>query len=147
MPFRTVTPVRWDDIDPAGVVYYPRFLHYCHTAMEDFFARALEVPYPKLTHELRLGFPAVHVDVDFRSPLRYGDEVEVTLRIGRLGKTSVDWRYELRRQGDGTLSAEARVVTACLDLDAFRARSLPDWLRAKLEAPEYGAETGQHRAT
>lgn len=144
MPFRTRTTVRFADIDPAGVVYYPRFLHYCHTAMEDFFAGALGLPYPTLTGEHRIGFPAVHLEVDFRSPLRYGDEVEIEVAIARLGKTSVDWRYELRRE-DGTLSAEVRVVTACLDFDSFRARELPDWLRALLGAPQHGAESLEHR--
>jgi len=146
MAFRTRTTVRFADIDPAGVVYYPRFLHYCHTAMEDFFERALALPYPKLTREHRIGFPAVHLDVDFRSPLRYGDEVAITVSIARLGKTSVDWRYDLARAGDGRLSAEIRIVTACLDFDTFRARELPGWLRELLGAPEHGAEAQQHRS-
>src|SRR6188768_127313 len=103
MPFATTVKIRWADIDPAGVVYYPRFLHFCHTAMEDFFERALALPYPKLTGEHRLGFPAVHLDVDFRSPLRYGDDVEITVAIARIGKTSVDWRYDLVRGKDQVL--------------------------------------------
>jgi len=37
------------------------------------------------------------------------------------------------------------VVTACLDLDAFRARELPDWLRELLGAPQHGVEAGEHR--
>lgn len=132
MPFVARTTVRFADIDPAGVVYYPRFLHYCHTAMEEFFAQALALPYPHLVGEHRLGFPAVHLDVDFKRPLRYGDEIAITVAIARIGNTSVDWRYALARAADGLLSAEARVVTACLDLDAFEARPVPDWLRAKL---------------
>ncbi len=145
MAFRTRTTVRFADIDPAGVVYYPRFLHYCHTAMEDFFAQALAHPYPKLTREHRIGFPAVHLDVDFRSPLRYGDEVEIAVAIARLGKTSVDWRYDLTRASDGVLAAEVRVVTACLDFETFRATALPEWLRDLLGAPQHGAEAGEHR--
>jgi len=145
MAFKTRTTVRFADIDPAGVVYYPRFLHYCHTAMEDFFDRALALPYPKLTVEHRLGFPAVHLDVDFRSPLRYGDTAEISVGIARLGKTSVDWRYDLVRLGDGALSAEIRVVTACLDFETFRARALPEWLRELLGAPQHRAEADQHR--
>src|SRR6188768_3340919 len=146
MPFATTVKIRWADIDPAGVVYYPRFLHYCHTAMEEFFENELALPYPKLTNEHRLGFPAVHLDVDFRNPLRYGDIAHVTVAVAKLGKTSVDWRFTLTRN-DGVLSAEARVITACLDLDAFRARELPDWLRELLGAPQHGIEAGQHRPT
>jgi len=132
MAFRSQVTVRFADIDPAGVVYYPRFLHYCHTAMEDFFAQALALPYPRLIAEHRVGFPAVHLDVDFRSPLRYGDEVAIQVAIAKIGRSSVDWRYELTLAGREGPCAEIRVVTACLDFDSFRAREIPDWLREKL---------------
>ena len=37
MPFRTQVPVRFGDVDHAGIVYYPRFFIYFHEAFEDFF--------------------------------------------------------------------------------------------------------------
>lgn len=38
MPFSTRITVRFGDADPAGLVYYPVLFHYCHAAMEEFFA-------------------------------------------------------------------------------------------------------------
>ena len=38
------------------------------------------------------------------------------------------WRYAVWKQ-DGALAAEATIVTVSLDMDAFRKRPLPDWLR------------------
>lgn len=129
MLFRSRVTVRFGDIDPAGVVYYPRILHYCHTAMEDFFSRQVGLPYPRLIAEHKIGFPAVHLEVDFRRPLRYGDDVEIEVAISRLGNTSVDWRYDLHRGADDSLAAEIKVVTACLDFERFRACAMPAWLR------------------
>ena len=132
MAFRTRVLVRFSDIDPAGVVYFPRFLHYCHTAMEDFFADELGVSYARLFAEHRCGFPAVHLETDFRRPLRYGETVEIEVEIVKVGRTSVTWRYTLRggRAGDPApeIAAEVEIVTACIDLDRFRARVVPDWL-------------------
>lgn len=129
MAFRTRVLVRFSDIDPAGVVYFPRFLHYCHTAMEDFFADELGMSYARLFAEHRCGFPAVHLETDFRRPLRYGDTVEIEVEIVKVGRTSVTWRYTLRTGAQmAELAAEAEIVTACIDLDRFRARVVPDWL-------------------
>jgi acyl-CoA thioesterase FadM len=33
--FEKKVKVRFADIDQAGIVYYPKILHYCHTVMED----------------------------------------------------------------------------------------------------------------
>ncbi len=45
MPFRTPLVVRFGDLDPAGIVYYPRYGHLCHVAMEEFFAAGLKGRY------------------------------------------------------------------------------------------------------
>ena len=37
MPFRTPIKVWFGNIDNAGIVYYPRFMHYFHLATEEFF--------------------------------------------------------------------------------------------------------------
>ena len=34
--------VRFSDVDNAGIVYYPRFFHYCHVAREEFFTELLD---------------------------------------------------------------------------------------------------------
>ena len=39
MPFEFATPVRFADVDHAGIVYYPRFFHYFHMAFEELFRR------------------------------------------------------------------------------------------------------------
>jgi 4-hydroxybenzoyl-CoA thioesterase len=128
MPFRAHLKVRFGDIDHAGIVYYPRFLHYFHVALEEFFSQVVGVEYHTVINEHRLGLPSVHLEIDFRSPLRFGDEIDVEVRGVDVGTTSVSWRYAVWKQ-DGALAAEATIVTVSLDMDAFRKRPLPEWLR------------------
>ena len=40
-PFSHTFPVRFADVDHAGIVYYPRFFHYFHAAFEEFFRRRM----------------------------------------------------------------------------------------------------------
>ena len=128
MPFVAHLEVRFGDIDHAGIVYYPRFLHYFHVALEIFFREELGIPYHRVLDERRVGLPNVHLEIDFRAPLRFGDAIDVAVRIARVGTTSVTWRYEVRKQ-DGTLAAEATMVTVALDMDRFAKTEVPDWLR------------------
>jgi len=43
MAFRSQLKIRFGDIDRAGIVYYPRFMHYFHVALEEFFAGSWEL--------------------------------------------------------------------------------------------------------
>ena len=80
MAFRTTIPVRFGDVDHAGIVYYPRFYIYFHEAFEDLFNQAGH-SYFKMLDGDRIGFPTVHVETDFKAPLRYGDSLDIDLVV------------------------------------------------------------------
>lgn len=138
MAFTSVQQIRFDDVDGAGIVYYPRFFHLCHAAFEDFFCSAAPLSYPELILDRRLGFPTVHIESDFKAPLAYGDTAIVELHVEHVGTSSVRFRYEIRRKRDGVLSFTATVTTVLIDLDAQKARPIPDDLRGVLERLKAG---------
>ena len=79
----TTLPVRWGDVDAAGIVFYPRFYEWYDFGCEALFA-ALGLPWPELfpRHGI-VGVPIVESGARFVSPARYGD----TLTI----RSSVAW--------------------------------------------------------
>jgi 4-hydroxybenzoyl-CoA thioesterase len=133
-PYRAHLEVQFGDIDQARIVYYPRFIHYFHVAMEQFFRDVVGIDYPQVMNEHRLGHPTVHLEVDFEIPLRYGDFVEIAVRIERVGETSVVWDYTVFTRDSEAVHARGRVTTVNIDLDSFHKKAIPDWLRGKLEA-------------
>ena len=134
MAFRTPIKVCFADIDNAGIVYYPRFLHYFHLAMEEFFAGALGIDYADVLHERNLSFPTVHVECDFRRRLRYGDHIDMEVRVLHLGRSSITWGYKGYRVGDpGEPVVEGANVTVCVKSDTFEKTDVPEWLRQGLE--------------
>ena len=120
--------VRFADVDAAGIVYYPKFFHYYHVAFEDFFGAAHGTPYPEWIRDHQIGFPTVHVEADFHSPLRYGDRAHITVSVPRLGKSSLDFRFETRLDG-ARLAATARITKACVSMDNLSSCDLPADLR------------------
>ena len=133
MTFSTRLHVRFGDCDPAGLVYYPVLFHYCHAAMEEFFAARCGVSYARLMSERRIGFPTVNVRAEFFVPFVYGDEASVELWASAVGRTSVTFEYRLRRVSDGALCASATHVQVSMDLDERRAVPVPEDLRRAFE--------------
>ena len=146
MSFRTQLRYRFGDIDDAGIAYYPKLLHYFHQAFEDWWSDGLGRPYPKLMHEDKLGFPTVRLEVDFYSPVRYGDEPVVHLGVLRMGNSSVDFGFWMTRGDDPKPLCRARVTTTAVDMDKLSKVPLPEhWRRrfAEFSLAEADFPTGR----
>lgn len=126
MKYAVEFPVRFGEIDHARVVYYPRFFHYFHQAFESWFGEALGVPYHELLDKHNVGFPAVSVETEFRSPLRYGDTVRVQIEVVEIGRKSLTLAYTATRLPGETLSASAKITTAAIDNNTFESIRIPE---------------------
>ena len=124
--------VRFEDIDAAGIVFFARFSNYCHDAMERFFDD-LPGGYAELIMGRKVGFPAVHVDLDFTAPLRYGDVARIEGNVTKLGTTSCHFHFRITRARDGALVATAKHVHVCSELATMTKLPLPPDVRAALE--------------
>ena len=129
--FEYSRPVRWSDLDPAGIVYFPRFFEFCHETLESLFS-ALPGGYPALTMQRRIGVPTVHLEADFRAPLRYGETCVVRTVVTRVGRTSISFTHTLTGTTDGGIRAVITHVIAVTDLVTLRAIEIPADMRAVL---------------
>lgn len=129
--FETQQQVRFGHVDPAGIVYFPRIFDYIHEAFEELFEIHVGVRYYRMLLDEKVGFPLVHSDVDFASPLRFGDRPIVRVTCFHLGRSSLGLRYRYRL-GD-ELCLEARMTTACVDVETMQPLPIPDDYRARFE--------------
>jgi 4-hydroxybenzoyl-CoA thioesterase len=127
--FTTSILVRFGDLDPAAIAYYPNLVNFLHVAFEDFCTGHLGRPYPELYRE-GIGFPTVKLEMEFLSPVRYGDHVQVGVAVERLGRSSVHLRYEGSVEGRPVFRAHS--VAVVVDLRSFASMPIPDWLRERL---------------
>lgn len=133
MKFECELPVRFGEIDHAGVVYYPRFFHIFHVTFEEWFAGALGASYADLVVGDNIGFPSVKVETEFLKPLRYGDRVRVCLELEEIGRKSITCRYTLYRMPGDVETARARITTVAIDNDTFESITIPDKWRRRFE--------------
>ena len=132
-PFVFDRPVRFDEVDAATILFFARFFNYAHDAMEAFFGQ-LPGGYVRLINARKIGLPAVHVEADFKSPLRFGDVARIEVTIDRIGKSSCAFRHTMTRKHDATPVAVVKHVCAAVHLETMRSLPLPDDMRALLAA-------------
>jgi 4-hydroxybenzoyl-CoA thioesterase len=133
MAYRTRIPVRFGDCDPAGIVYFPRFFNFFHGCFEDFFRDEAHIAYREVIMGERVGFPVVHLEADFKSPLRQGDLTEVELSVMKLGRTSITCRYRVFLADTQKLCGESRITVATVNLDTLVPLDIPAKYRAAFE--------------
>src|SRR3954452_9835079 len=119
--------VRFRDLDPMGHVNNAVFLTYLEQARVAFFSEA-----GAATGLEEMNMIVARVEIDFKAPVRLGQEVEISVRATRFGTKSFDLDYELRV--DGETVAEAKSVQVAYDYGRREAVALPEDWREKLTA-------------
>ena len=127
---------RFAETDAMGIIHHAAYLPYLEEARVEYL-RAIGHPYDAV----RGGeegdpreFPVLEASVRYRRPLRFDDEVAVSLRIGAVSGATFQIAYLL------AVGAEARAtavtVHGCVDRVGRPVR-LPDWVR-RVRAPDRG---------
>lgn len=103
--------VRYPEVDAQGFVHHSRYLQYFEMGRVELL-RAQGFTYADLERQGVL-FVVAKVEVRYKAPARYDEELSLTTRIARQTTVRIDHTYALRR-GD-TLLAEATTTIACVD--------------------------------
>jgi 4-hydroxybenzoyl-CoA thioesterase/acyl-CoA thioester hydrolase len=86
-----------------------------------------------MTHEaLEIGWPRVSASCEYLGPLRFEDEVELKMRVTKVGEKS--FNYEVEFLWEGRKIALGKMTSVCCEmLDAgLRAIKIPEGIRRKL---------------
>lgn len=127
-----VLPVRFGQVDYAGIMFYPRFFENFHTVFEDMFSARMGVPYDSILRDRRIGFPTVRIETDFRRPFRFGEPMRLVLDVLKLGNSSITFRYRGFNGDEAEPSVQAIGTVVVLHLDRFETLPIPDDIRAVL---------------
>lgn len=130
-PFVHRRQITWGDTDTARIAYTARYLDFAMEAVEAWFRDRLGTDWYRLNVERAVGTPFVHVALDFRSPLTPRDALDTTVRLVRLGGSSL--RFALAGRAGERLAFEAALVCAFVDTTAMRPIPAPDDFRPALE--------------
>ncbi|GAB4273856.1 MAG: thioesterase family protein [Deferrisomatales bacterium] len=102
--------VRWRDVDALGHVNNAVWFTYFEIARTRYYEQVLGARGID-----DIDFLVASIRCDFRSPVVYGEAVEVGISIPWVGRTSYGFAYEARVAGDGRLAAQAESVQVLFD--------------------------------
>lgn len=132
--YEVVLPVRFGQVDYAGIMFYPRFFDNFHAVFEDMFGALLGVPYMSILKDRRLGFPTVTIRTEFRRPFRFGEPMRLRITCTKLGRSSIEFRYRGYNGDEAEPSVEAHGTVVTVDLDTLQPVETPPDIRAALAA-------------
>lgn len=130
-PFR----VRYSEVDGQMVVFNAHYLTYYDTAITEYFR---ELPYDYMGHVKRTGedFHTVRTVVEYAAPIEFDERIEVHVRVGRIGRSSITFLLEIHAAGKEDLRATGEVVWVNTDQSTHKSAALPQDLVDKFVAFE-----------
>lgn len=131
--------VRWGDVDAARIIFYGAYIRFFEIAETELF-RAVGLSYGKIFDSLDIWLPRVHLECDFRRAATLDDLLEVSVYVGRMGTTSMRLDFEVRRNGEDQIVADAHFVLAAVRRDTFATVPIPAQLREFLSPYTRNAE-------
>ena len=129
--------VRFQDIDAAGIIFYPRVLEMFHDAYGALLSFA-GCPLPEVIKRGEWIAPARHAEADYFKPLRFGDEIRVEINRAHVSDTEVVLGYRIVRGAEAELCVVGQVVHTFVDYSTFKRRPMPDAVRRAFEHIESG---------
>ena len=124
-PFVYDDSVRFKDLDAMGHVNNAVFLTFMESARIAYLS-ALGAGDDPLQNLI-----LARAEVDFRSPITFGDEIQVGVRTSRVGTKSFELEYEVR--ASGRVAAEGRSVLVGYDYESRASVEIPEDWRAFLQ--------------
>jgi acyl-CoA thioester hydrolase len=129
---RTPLQVRFRDTDAFGHVNNAVFFTYIELARIRYL---LDVLQPADPFE-RMPLILARVELDFRSPIMFGEDVEVETGVDRIGRSSIAMRHRMTAGADRRLVGEAQSVLVTYDYAVARPMPVPDEWRGKMAEHE-----------
>jgi len=130
---KTRRRVEFSDTDLAGVVHFSRFFVYMES-VEDEFLRALGASFTFEHEGARLGWPKAEASCNYVSPLRYGDLIDIHLKVQRKGNGSLTYTIDFSRSDQPI--ARGRTVSVCCAAQPggrFAPIAIPEFLASRIE--------------
>lgn len=108
-PHETTLRVRYEETDRMGVVYHGKFFEYFDVGRTEWL-RARGLVYREL-EERGVALVVVDARARYAAPARYDDVITIRTVFEAAGRASIDFRYEVLRDGKTLVEGSTRLVS------------------------------------
>jgi len=130
MNLKSDVQIYYEDTDCGGVVYYAKYLRYMEIARTEYLAsRGYSVK--KMMDEGTI-FMVLHVEIDYKSPARYGDTIEIETWIRDVSRVTMVFEHVMREKASGRVFTQCSAKVISVDPHA-KPKRLPDEFVEKMQ--------------
>lgn len=119
--------VRFGETDLQGVVFNANYLLYADTAQMDYL-RNIGIAYADMQAHGE-DITIVDASVQFRSPARFDEVLQVFARVGGIGNTSLRMEFEMHEKETGRLVASVQTAYVIVEAATGRPIRVPARIR------------------
>ncbi|MBL8681524.1 MAG: acyl-CoA thioesterase [Myxococcales bacterium] len=124
--------VRFQDIDAAGIMFFAKVFELFHDAYVAALG-ARGVSLAAVLDERVWAAPITRSEARFRRPMRFGDELDVELRV-EVGERELTVNYRVCSARDGSIEhATGSTTHAFVDRATFRRIEIPEAVQRALQ--------------
>ena len=133
-PFTYSRRVQFAETDLAGIAHFANFFRWMEEAEHAYF-RSVGLSVRTEYQEMEIGWPRVSTSCDFFVPARFEDELQIAVRIAKMGEKSISWEIEFSRDGTRLALGKATTVCCAWNTDGLKSMPIPAEIRLKLNPP------------
>jgi len=143
--------VQWQDTDLAGIIHFSNYFRYMEEAQTDFLS-SNGLDYRPGGADYTFVLPRISSSCDFKKPVTFRDELDVYLRVIRVGQSSIHYEFSFQCKGEEVALGKLSEVCVVRDGNGgFKSTELPTKLRGILlgsngEKPR-GSDAGKESAS
>jgi len=105
--------IYYEDTDCGGVVYYANYLRYMERARTEYLmSRGFAVK--KLMDEGTI-FMVLRVEIDYKSPARYGDTIEIETWVKDVTRATMVFEHVMRDKASRRVFVECKAKVVYVD--------------------------------
>jgi acyl-CoA thioester hydrolase len=130
--YRHRLTVQFRDCDAMGHVNHAVYFTYLEQCRLTFWREVTGTPAPHTRVII------ARAECDYRAPAHFGDELEVRLRVGDIGRSSFTLEYAIVDVATDREVAAGKTVMVSYDYETARSVALPDATRSLLDGLRKG---------
>ena len=124
--------IYYEDTDCGGVVYYANYLRYMERARTEYLAsRGTAI---KTLMDLGTVFMVFRVEIDYKSPARYGDTIEIETWVRDVTRATMLFEHVMREKASRRVFVECRAKVVAVDAQG-RPKRLPEEYVNRIKLP------------
>lgn len=136
--FEQIRQPSFSETDLAGIVHFASFFPYMEDCEHEFYrSLGLSVNAMTDTEGVKIGWPRVNAECNYKKPLHFEEEFKISLSINKISSKTITYSFLFRSLDDQFVYAEGSLVVVCVKFleSGMASTEIPDKILNLLPAP------------